>query len=76
MLASALLLAKGHRIGYHLGGIMLVKTSVLGFALMAMAVSMYLQGLNPDYFQVLLWCVIGLVGSSLSFFFLRGLKLT
>lgn len=73
MLASAVLIAINKRVGYILGGIILTKTSMLGFALMAMALSMYIQDLNPDYYLVILWSVIGVAGTILTLNYLRKL---
>jgi hypothetical protein len=61
--------------GYLLTGLILTKTSTLGFALMAMGVSMYVQELNPDYFLIILWCIIGIIGTSLTLIFLKHLKI-
>lgn len=74
MIASALLLLRKNRSGYVLSGIMLIKTSILGFGLMAMAASLYLQELNPESFLVFLWCIIGLIGSMLCFLYLKNLN--
>jgi hypothetical protein len=74
MIASALLLMRKKNPGFILGGIMLVKTSVLGFALMAMALSMYFHELSPDLFLAVLWCVIGLLGTVLTIFYFRSLQ--
>lgn len=75
MLISAILLFKQSNRGFIITGIILTKTSTLGFALMAMALSMYIQGLNPDHFLILLWCIIGLIGTILTVFYLRNLRI-
>jgi hypothetical protein len=75
MVASAILLYQKSNWGYILCGIILTKTSTLGFALMAMALSMCIQGLNPDYFLIILWCIIGLIGTILTLSFLTKLKI-
>ncbi|MCA0132145.1 hypothetical protein [Winogradskyella alexanderae] len=75
MFTSAILLYQKTNWGYLLSGIILTKTSTLGFALMAMSLSMYLQDLNPDYFLIILWCIIGLIGTILTLLFLNKLKI-
>lgn len=75
MIASAIAIKKKLRWGYILNGIILTKTSTLGFALMAMAVSMYSQKLNPDIFLIVLWCIIGVIGTLLTIFYLKELKI-
>jgi hypothetical protein len=75
MLISAVLLYKQTNWGYVISGIILTKTSTLGFALMAMALSMYVQDLNPDYFLILLWCVIGLIGTIITTVYLKNLRI-
>lgn len=74
MISAAVLLFKNKKWGYILGGIILTKTSTLGFALMAMALSMYVQDLNPDYFLIVLWCIIGIVGTVLTITYLKNLS--
>jgi len=74
MISSALLLYKQSNWGYTLSGIILTKTSTLGFALMAMALSMFLQRLNPDYFLIVLWSTIGLIGALLTILYLKNLQ--
>lgn len=75
MIASAISIHKKLRWGYILNGIILTKTSTLGFALMAMAVSMYSQNLNPDILLIVLWCIIGVIGTMLTIFYLKELKI-
>jgi hypothetical protein len=75
MLLSAGLLYKQTNWGHIISGIILTKTSTLGFALMAMALSMYIQDLNPDYFLILLWCVIGLIGTIITTVYLKNLRI-
>ena len=74
MITAAVLLYRKTSGGYLLTGIILVKTSTLGFALMAMSLSMFLHELNPEVFLIFLWCVIGLLGTLLTVFFLRKLQ--
>ena len=74
MILSAIHLFKGTQTGYKLTGIILVKTSTLGFALMAMALSMYIQKLSPDYFLIALWSVIGILGTLLTISYLKNLQ--
>lgn len=76
MLMAAVLLYRQAQWGYLLTGIILVKTSTLGFALMAMGVSMYVQELNPEYYLILLWSVIGLLGGWLTVSFLKHLAVS
>jgi hypothetical protein len=75
MIASGTLLYQRTNWGYILGGIILTKTSLLGFALMAMSVSMYVQQLNPDQFLILLWSIIGVVGTLLTVSYLKTSKI-
>lgn len=75
MIVSALSLHLQTKWGFVLSGIILTKTSMLGFALMAMALSMYLHNLNPDYFLIVLWCVIGLIGTILTISYLKDLRI-
>ena len=65
---------KGHNFGNKLIGIMLTKTSTIGFMLMGMSLSMYLQNLNPDISLTMLWCFIGLVGLVLSILFFKRIE--
>jgi uncharacterized membrane protein len=75
MITSAISINKNLRWGYILTGIILTKTSTLGFALMAMALSMYSQNLNPDIFLIILWCIIGVIGTMLTILYLKELKI-
>lgn len=74
MISAAVLLYRKSNWGYILTGLILTKTSTLGFALMAMAISMYVKNLDPDYFLIVLWCIIGMIGSVLTVFYLTQLK--
>jgi hypothetical protein len=76
MLTAAVLLYRHTKRGYLLTGIILVKTSTLGFALMAMGLSMYVQDLNPEYYLIMLWSVIGLLGGWLAVSFLKNLSIS
>lgn len=76
MLTAAVLLYRQAQWAFLLTGIILVKTSTLGFALMAMGLSMYVQELNPEYYLIMLWSVIGLLGSWLTVSFLRNLSIS
>ena len=42
---------------------------------MAMGISMYIQKLNPDTFLIVLWCVLGIIGTILTVWFLKQVKL-
>jgi len=75
MFISAYSLYKQYNWGYIIGGFVLTKTSILGFALMAMALSMYVQKLNPEYFLILLWCFIGGFGTILTILYFKNLKI-
>lgn len=74
MIIAAVGFWRKERYGYLLTGIMLVKTTTLGFSLMAMSVSLYLNELELNLFLVYLWCVIGLVGGMLTWNYLRRLE--
>lgn len=74
MITAAILLYRKTQAGYLLNGIILTKTSTLGFALMAMATSMYVQELNPDYFLIALWSIIGIIGTALTVLYLCKLS--
>ncbi|MCB0637563.1 MAG: hypothetical protein KDC54_13130 [Lewinella sp.] len=74
MVASAIGLLRRQGWGWRLTGLMLVKTSTLGYSLMAMALSMYLQALHPDTFLIGLWSVIGMIGTGLTIWFLALLR--
>ncbi len=74
MISAAILLYKKTSLGYILSGIILTKTTTLGFALMAMSISLYVQDLNPNYYLIVLWCVIGIIGAILSISFLKNLS--
>lgn len=75
MIVAAILLYKKTNWGYILSGIILTKTSTLGFALMAMSISLFIQDLNPDYFLIVLWCIIGIIGTLLTISFLKNLTI-
>lgn len=47
----------------HTGNMATFVIATLGFALMAMGLSMYVQEVNPEYYLIILWSVIGLLGS-------------
>lgn len=57
--------------GYKLIGIMLVKSSTLGFALMAMSLTLYFLHQNSDTFLIILWSIIGLIGMILAILYFR-----
>ncbi len=75
MLVSAIGFWMKKQFAYLLSAIILVKTSTLGFALMSMSLSMYLQDLKPEVFLIILWSVIGLIGSVLSIIYLHQLEI-
>lgn len=75
MVLAAIQLLKKTQFGLKLTAIVLVKTSTLGFALMAMGLSMYLQELSPEYYLIIIWSVLGLVGSFLTAKYLKLLCL-
>jgi len=74
MLIAVIGYLKKKQYGYKLTGVMLTKSATIGFALMAMSLSMYLQALNPDIFLIVLWCFIGILGAILTVIYLRNLK--
>jgi hypothetical protein len=43
---------------------------------MAMGLSMYVQGLNPEYYLIMLWSVVGLPGGWLTVSFLKILSIS
>ena len=73
MIAAAFLVARKKKSGFILTGIMLAKTSLLGFALMAMGLSMAIQELNPELFLAILWCIIGTLGTLLTVWYLKNI---
>lgn len=75
MITSAILICRNTKWGYILNGIILTKTSTLGFALMAMAISMQIKELNPDSFLIVLWCIIGIIGTMLTILYLKNLRI-
>lgn len=70
MIAAAVGLMRKSGWAVKLTGVMLVKTSTLGFALMAMTLSMYLNRLSPEIFLAVLWCVLGLMGTAFTICFM------
>ncbi|NJB72192.1 hypothetical protein GGR42_002683 [Saonia flava] len=74
MMISVIGYYKNRQYGIKLIGVMLTKTSTLGIALMAMSLSMYLQKLSLDLFLAILWFSIGIIGTTLSLFFLKDLR--
>ena len=75
MIVSSIHLLKQTEFGYKLTGIILVKTTTLGFALMAMGLSMYIQKLSPEYYLIIIWSVLALLGSFLTSRYLKLLML-
>lgn len=65
---------KKKQYGYKLTGVMLTKSATVGFALMAMSVSMFVQNISLDTFLILLWFFIGILGCVLTVIYLRGIK--
>lgn len=74
MVIGVLLLIKNHSLGLILIGVMLIVSFLLGFALMAMSISMYLQNLDPDPLLIVIWSLIGLAGLLLSVVYLYRLE--
>jgi len=60
--------------GYILTGVMLVKSTTLGFALMAMALALHIRGHGLDLFLAVFWSVLALVGLGLSLLYLRAVQ--
>ena len=75
MIIAAAGYAMNRQFGYKLTGVMLTKSTTLGFALMAMSLSMYIQKLNPEVFLIVLWCILGIIGGILTVWFLKQVKL-
>lgn len=74
MLAAAYGYWKNRNYGYVLTGIMLTKTALIGFALMAMALNMYFQEISLEVFLVYLWCFIGCLGTVLTISYIRSIR--
>lgn len=74
MILSAFGLMRKSATGVKLSGVMLVKTGTLGFALMAMSLSMYFNELSPDLFLAVLWCILGIIGTSFTIWYIRNLS--
>jgi len=66
---------KNKQYGTILIGVMLTKSATIGFALMAMSVSMYIQEISLDSFLIFLWFFIGILGVLLTVIFLRKISL-
>lgn len=75
MFIAAIGLWRGLQLGLKVTGIMLVKVSTLGFALMAMSLSMMLNELSVDIELIILWCIIGLFGTLLSIIYLKSTRI-
>jgi hypothetical protein len=73
MLMSSALLYTKKRIGYLLTGIMLVKTSLLGLALLGMSISLWIQDLSTDYFLLCIWAGVVIFGGSFSIKFIKSI---
>jgi hypothetical protein len=74
MIAAATGLLRRTAMGLKLAGVMLTKTSTLGFALMAMSLSLYIHEISADSFLVILWSVLGLVGTIITILFMVKVK--
>ena len=59
--------------GILLSGIMLVKSSTIGFSLMAMSISMYVHNIHLNVELIVLWCFIGCIGSILTILFFKNI---
>jgi hypothetical protein len=68
---AALTLWRKRTIGFLLSGFMLVKTTTMGFALIAMAISLYVYDYGLEIFLLILWGILGTIGLILTFFFLK-----
>ncbi len=75
MLTSIYGLWKGWQLDLKTTGIMLIKASTLGFALMAMSLSMMINKLSLDIELIILWCIIGLIGALLSILYFRNVQI-
>lgn len=74
MVIAVFLFIKNYSLGLILIGVMLIVSFLLGFALMAMSTSMYLQNLDPDPMLIVIWSMIGLAGLLLSIVYLNRLE--
>jgi hypothetical protein len=74
MIFSAIQLIQKTQTGYIITAIMLVNSTMLGFALMAGGVSKHIQNLSPVYFLILIWCVMGIFGTVLTLRYLKNLQ--
>lgn len=62
--------------GYVLSGILLVKTTLLGFALVGMTLGMARFGLVVEHFLLIVWVFIALAGLGLSYFYFSRISIT
>lgn len=74
MLAAVFGYIKKRQYGYKMTGIILTKSTIMGFALMGMSLSMYLKHFDPDKFLIVLWCIIGILGSLITIIFLKNIR--
>jgi hypothetical protein len=61
--------------GTILTAVMLVMVATMGFALMAMAIGLYVYGFGLQGFLTVFWFVLGTSGLLLSLFYLRSIKI-
>lgn len=74
MIVGAVGLLRQKTRGIAWAGIMLVKSTLLGFALMAMSISLAYFGFEADVFLIGLWSVLGIIGLVFSIFFMNKLQ--
>ncbi len=74
-LYGAVALFRRKRLGYILACFMLVKSTTLGIALVAMAIALYAHGYGLETFLVAVWGILGIAGFILSLLFLRMLRI-
>lgn len=74
MVISSLLLFKNHTLGLIMTGVMLVMSFLMGFALLGMSASLYLQELDTDSILVVLWSLVALAGLFLTIVYLNRLE--
>lgn len=74
MLIGAIGLLLNRSKGIAWSGIMLVKSTLMSFALLAMSMSMYWNGLEPDTFLVGLWSILGVAGLIITILYMNRMQ--
>ncbi|MFT7149056.1 MAG: hypothetical protein ACI82Q_000913 [Nonlabens sp.] len=75
MVIASILLFKNHTLGLIMVGVLLVMSFLMSSAFMGMALSIYLQGFDPDSIVIVLWSLIALCGLLLSIVDLNRLEI-